>query len=348
MTTKFTKTLLATAVTGALAMATAGTANADVYAGSLLQIQNLTINITPAALSTVNNYSFNLDNSATLNGSTDATAGISSSCDSVLTPCAASPASPLTALAANAPGSAPLRVDGAGNNFTFFGPGSGLTYANSDSEILTAQLVDGVPTSTVQISEAELAGTGTGQSATNVQSNTQFTFTFTLTEPGTFILDFDADPDLFVSVDTLNLFAAIAQANTGASVTLASTGAGVSVQWTPNGTAGGFSSCSGVGVTCIEDNDEESLSNTIGLPPGNPISAGISDNRFAASPDLGWSDFGITVSGLPAGTYALTLNATSSVNVTQRVNAVPEPGFLALMGLGLMGVFASSRRKKLS
>lgn len=331
---------LAAAIAAIAGMGLAGEASADVYAGSKLEISNLTLAISGVTGGAgITGFTFNLDNTATLNGVSATTPGISSTCNNLLPTCAVSPASPLTAVAANAPGSTIQRVDGSATNFSFFGPNGTDTFANSDSEILTAQLIDGVPTSTVQISEAQIAGSGTAQSSTNVQSNTQFTFTFNIDTGGTLVLDFDANPALYVAVNTLNLIGALAQANTGASFALTSTN-GTSVRWTPDGIKGNaFSSCLGV-TSCTENNDDESLNNTVGLPGGNPVSVGISDAR--SGNDLGVSDFGITIAGLQEGSYSLTLAATSSVNVVQRV---PEPGVLSLLGAGLAG-FGLIRRRK--
>lgn len=304
---------LAAAIAAIAGMGLAGEASADVYAGSKLEISNLTLAISGVTGGAgITGFTFNLDNTATLNGVSATTAGISSTCNNLLPTCAASPASPLTAVAANAPGSTIQRVDGSATNFSFFGPNGTDTFANSDSEILTAQLVDGVPTSTVQISEAQIAGSGTAQSSTNVQSNTQFTFTFNIDTGGTLVLDFDANPALYVAVNTLNLIGALAQANTGASFALTSTN-GTSVRWTPDGIKGNaFSSCLGV-TSCTENNDDESLNNTVGLPGGNPVSVGISDAR--SGNDLGVSDFGITIAGLQEGSYSLTLAATDRKSV---------------------------------
>ena len=46
-------------------------------------------------------------------------------------------------------------------------------------------------------------------------------------------------------------------------------------------------------------------------------------------------------------TIQLTLNAVSSTRLAF-TPAVPEPGVLALLGIGLMGLFATTRRKTLS
>ena len=132
---KLRKTLVATALLAALAMGSAGQASASVYAGSSLNADSLTLAFfneqTSAQIFNLNpQFSFNVEDSATLNGATQAFAA---GCSSLASDCS-DVAPVLTINAANAPLSTITRAN---DNYALYGPNTG-TFANSNAEITTA------------------------------------------------------------------------------------------------------------------------------------------------------------------------------------------------------------------
>jgi hypothetical protein len=292
-------------------------------------IQNFTLAFNPINNIAVTGFSFTANSNANLNGSND---NDNANCSTITTACPV--AIPVLSSVANAPGSAPLRSL---SDFSFIGPASGNTFSNSAAEITQAELVNATPTSTKQISEVEIAGTGVGDANTNVGSQTQFVFSFTTGQTTDLTLAFEADPRLFVKVDTPSLIAALAGTTISSSFELSGDN-GVSVSWKPDGKTAtdqsfNFSNCAG--ATCVENADQENLNVTISLPPGNP-----SSNAYSAAD--GFSNFGISITGLPAGKYTLGLGATTFSTSEQKL--VPEPGILALLGIGLAGLGVARRR----
>ena len=130
-----------------------------------------------------------------------------------------------------------------------------------------------------------------------------------------------------------------AQGNINASFTLAQTSGGAGfINWAPRGTAANDCVAAG-GPVCTETADTQPLN----------VNTGVTTNTFdrvSWDPNaLNETAFGIHITGLTAGTYTLTLNEVKSTSLARA--PLPEPGTLALMGIGIMGLFASIRRKKL-
>jgi len=333
---KIKRSRVAAAITAAVALGSAGQALASVYAGAYtfvsdlnLQVYNETTFDTTGI--TLGDFTFTANSNADLNGSTDIQ---NATCSTIGTACTG-PA-PVLQSAANGGGGTATR---SGGDFSLFGPGSD-TYANSGAEIGDAELVTGSPTDARQIAEAEIQGSGFGTGGTTVSSQTAFKFDFSVTDPdgpGALTLSFNADPYLRVFVDTLNLVGALAQASISATFSLVNADESVNVSWTPSGgSTTGFSSCEGVG-SCTENADGADLTRTLTLPAGNP-------QDLAYSLASGLNAFGISISGIPTGSYSVGLTLTSFVRAEQ---TVPEPGMLSLLGIGLLGL-GTSRRKRLS
>ncbi|MDB5795505.1 MAG: hypothetical protein JWR25_1884, partial [Noviherbaspirillum sp.] len=95
----------------------------------------------------------------------------------------------------------------------------------------------------------------------------------------------------------------------------------------------------GGSVACTETADSRDLNRNVGVTTNNR------EDNFSWDPNvLTATAFGISVTGLGAGDYTLSLNETKSTRIARTV--VPEPGMVALMGIALMGFVASARRRK--
>jgi hypothetical protein len=336
---KLKQSVLAASITAALAMGAAGESAASVYAGSRLDIDALTIT---GVANAANTFNFRLTNTADLAAPAIATATCGGTALGGSTCGGAGAPLVLNASPANAPGSSGIiRAD---NDMTFFGPGG--NYANSDSVINNAQLVGDASTDTDNVAESSLDSALTAGASSEIQSITGFSFSFTIDAPGSLSLAFQADPDMRAFISAFEGAGSSAQANLNTSFTLRQdndTAGGTLglVNWNPQGTAANDCTASG-GPTCTEDNDTQDLNINVGATaPGanNLHSFGAGDSGFG---DV-LTAFGITVAGLDAGTWTLTLNEVKSVDLRRQV---PEPGILALVGIGLLGLGLSSRRKK--
>lgn len=342
------KKTIATAVVATLGLVVSSQAMAVIYAGARLDVEQLLITVNNTNLgSALLGYTFTTNATSSLNGVNGApdakscgTEGGSPAC-SVINPIMTSTSN------LGAPGVQPT--------FNFNPINMGDSYAGSVSQITSAELVNLTPSVTRQISEAALTGNGNAASLSEITSESKFAFTFSSFGGGEISISFDADPNLYVYVDTPNWATVSAQASVGASFNLVSADTGVLVGWNP-GVGGGLQLCDDafMMISCVASSSGV-LNRTINLPvapAGTTVARAFSDDRpqiyglFGAQTDLGATPYSLTISGLADGTYTFGGVLRTSVRVEQTVHTVPEPGTLLLLGLGLFGVGAAMARRR--
>lgn len=311
---KFSKLFTQLAATSALAMAMglSGSAHANVYAVSYLDIDEIIVSFEPDANVTLL-ASLNLSEAnAKLNGASDTQGG------------AGFTDSPVAGLGT------PTRTN---NAFNIIGV-QPTEYSNSDAWIPFDQVQGDPYTQTISIAEANLTQNGSLASADAQNSSASFfSVNLIVNSPTTMSLIGLADPFMQVLLSADAAIGSLSIAEIALTATLTNNDTGqVVFDWSPDGVvAPGGGGCLG----CVAEADPFSLNRnlTVGLPDTTITYDPGGDNFFGAISDT-----------LIVGNYTLDLAMRSDVFL-KLVRNVPEPSTIALLGLGMMGLGLKRRRK---
>jgi hypothetical protein len=320
---KLQKLALGTAVAAACGVGMAGNANADALAQSLLTINNFVITNgsgTPLALSDFSQLSFidTLTNDAILNGATDhhqvQSTGFAPVTDAAQ-----------ACVGTGCPGE---------NVFTSVGTPPTDTYARSDS-LLTGQPISGtgqpVGANASAIAVTSLSTDATGGSSSDILLTSGFTFVAThdIAQAG---FSFDATTFLqaWTAAGTTDPTGAGAGFKWELTLVDAVTGDTL-IDWIPNGNTGSGTQ-EGLTVSAEGCNLARNASATFDQP--SPPTQDCS-GHFAATSNV------VLLGG---HRYTFTIDHHVTTQATE-VTAVPEPGTLALLSVGLTGFGWASRKR---
>ena len=324
-------------------MGAAGSANAGAYGYSYLNVFNLFLSNTGPAPTNITSTNTTSTVAGLLNPNvTDAHTGS------------------LDAAQAFVGGGTPVALIGPQNMFNQRTPNPAAppfeTYARSDVQIVSTQFPQGTGNDTAQavgVAEAHVADANTATATARIGSTTGLTFTETVGAGTQITFSFLADRYLRAFLNPLAALGSDASANVTATITITNDAGGATVfSWAPDGdiTTAPFGG--------TEGSDPISLNTGVAIhTPGSSIldtpGCGVPSSGVSTTPDPGITPgtgtsklcgaaFSATTNPLLAGTYTIKLNLTDSVDL---VKVIPEPGTIALLGLGLAGLGFASRRK---
>ncbi len=216
----------------------------------------------------------------------------------------------------------------------------GQNFSFGDANVISEQASAATRIQARNIAESNIgtSGTNVGTADGTNASSTIFNLTgCSATNTCQLGFSFDADPYLYAELDALAQAnpASFARGTLDFSVTLNKlnpvTGSTSPVfLWAPDGSPGGI-----LGGTELLDPEALNVSVQALVP-------GTFDQKSGPYASGGFGSFAAVTDNLNDGTYTLTLRMNEKTEVKR---TVPEPGTLAMLGLGLMGVAFGGRRK---
>ena len=306
-------------------MGAASSARADAYAYSYDNIFGLNISVPTGSITVAG--STNLSRAtATLNGTNVITGGIGFT---------------------DAPQAAMGAVTSGPNFFSPQGMGP-ASYSRGDAQIVSTQFpsfpAGATSTQAVNAAESFVTPTGSADASGRNGSTTGFSVNFSVDSPtATLGFDFSADPYMQVFLGALAGTGSACTANLVVSFSITNATGATVFNWAPDGLLG-----SGI-AGGVETADAANLNTNLAT---NTLTAGTlftydptgCGAPAGAATGTGCGGlFSAATNPLVAGDYTLTLNAVESTDLT--VTQVPEPGTLALLGIGLAGLCLGGRRK---
>jgi hypothetical protein len=180
-------------------------------------------------------------------------------------------------------------------------------------------------------------GVGSASSGAENSSSSVLTMSLDMGAPGALTFTFEANPYLEAYIHNAG---SSASPNLDNNITIRDNATDTVVfSWAPDGINAG---AGGVGGTIggTESADSQSLNTSINDLIADGVGAFFSNDGGAFTP------FGVTSNLLPAGTYTISLFTQESQVVDKVPGVVPEPATLALVGLGMLGMGFTIRRRK--